>query len=515
MKQGVERREGASLKRKASHRFAGAVLFTTVVIASAAQPQTAYTPLTPPAGHYAPTPAPAAPAPLPQVTLRPDQIALLERALDQADVQGLRRTDYATAAADALMHASSAETRRVGGDQLVADVLRYARAVHSGRLGDADFINEWGLHPADYDPTGDFVQAVNSDRLQAWLDSLPPPYTGYDSLKGALATYRQIAAHGGWPETESGPDLKLGMTDARVTALRQRLAVEDAQVNAAGGPTFDQGLMDAVTRVQKRYGQNPDGELSRATIAALNVPVDDRIAQITANMERWRWLPQALPADRIQVNIAAAVLTLFKADAPLLSMRAVTGKPGDDTPMLQSQISSVVLNPPWYVPAGIAAKELWPKERAHPGYFARNDFEVVKMGDTTRLIQKAGPKAALGHVKFDFANKYGVYLHDTPSHGTFAQYTRQDSHGCVRLEKPVVLAKALFDNDPQWAPDTIDTTIAGGDTVRAPLQKPIAVFLLYWTAFVGADGAANFRADPYGWDQLLMQRIAAAQHGNA
>ena len=515
MKQGDDRREGASLKRKPSHRWAGAVLFATAVVASAAQPQNAYTPLTPPPGHYTPPPAPPAPAPLPQVTLRPDQIALLEHALDQADTHGLRRADYSPAAADALMRAPSAETRRVGGDQLVADVLRYARAVHSGRLASADFINEWGLHPADYDPTPDFVQAVNSDRLQPWLDSLPPPYTGYDALKGALASYRAIAARGGWPEMAAGPDLKLGMTDPRVAALRQRLAVEDPQVNAAAGPVFDQDLADALSRAQKRYGQNPDGELSRATTAALNVSVDDRISQIIANMERWRWLPQALPADRIQVNIAAAVLTLFKADTPLLSMRAVTGKPGDDTPMLESQISSVVLNPPWYVPAGIAAKELWPKERAHPGYFARNDFEVVTMGDTTRLIQKAGPKAALGHVKFDFPSKYGVYLHDTPSHGTFAQYARQDSHGCVRLEKPVVLAKAVFDGDAKWTPDTIDSTIAGGDTVRAPLQKPLAVFLLYWTAFVGADGAANFRADPYGWDSLLMQRIAAAQHGSA
>ena len=515
MKQGKKRPDGAPLKRKPSRRLAGAVMFATVVVASAAQPQATYTPLTPPTGRYTPPLEPAAPAPLPQVTLRPEQIALLEHALDQAESQGLRRADYSPAAADTLMRASSADTRRVGGDELVADVLRYAKAVHSGRLSSAEFINEWGLHPADYDPTADFIQAVNSDRLQAWLDSLPPPYTGYDALKGALGTYREIAAKGGWPQLAEGPDLKLGMTDARVAALRQRLSVEDALVNAAGGPTFDQDLVDALVRAQKRYGQNPDGELSRATVNALNVPVDDRIAQITANMERWRWLPQALPADRIQVNIAAAVLTLFRNDAPLLSMKAVTGKPGDDTPMLQSQISSVVLNPPWYVPAGIAAKELWPKERAHPGYFARNDFEVVPMGDTTRLIQKAGPKAALGHVKFDFANKYGVYLHDTPTHGTFAQYTRQDSHGCVRLEKPVVLAKALFESDPQWTPDVIDSTIAGGDTVRAPLQKSISVFLLYWTAFVGADGAANFRADPYGWDQLLMQRIAAAQHGNA
>ena len=185
--------------------------------------------------------------------------------------------------------------------------------------------------------------------------------------------------------------------------------------------------------------------------------------------------------------------------------------------MLQSQISSIVFNPPWNVPASIATKELWPKEHAHPGYLAKNDFRVITADDgTVRLQQKAGPKAALGHVKFDFLNKYGVYLHDTPSHGTFAKFTRQESHGCVRLERPVVLAKALMEGDAQWTPDFIDQTIAQGDnTVRTPIPQPIAVFLLYWTAFVGADGAANFRADPYGWDALLMQRIAAASHRSA
>ena len=513
---GFGRREKTSVKRKATHTFAGLVLFAVTVVASTAQPQTAYSPPIPP-GHYA-QPAPdrtIAPPPLPQVALRPDQIALLEHTLDQADDQGLLRAEYSPAAADALMRSANPDSRRAGGDLLVAAVLRYARAVHSGRLAAADFDPQWGLHPVDYDPTADFVQAVSADRLQPWLDSLPPPYAGYDALKGALVTYRGIAAKGGWIALSDGPPLKLGMTDPRVVALRQRLAVEDTSIDLAPGPVFDQPLADAVARAQKRYGQDPNGVLTHATIMALNVSVDERIAQIIANMERWRWLPAVLPADRIQVNIAAAVLTLFKADTPLLSMKAVTGRPGDDTPMLQSVISSVVLNPPWYVPGDIAAKELWPKERAHPGYFARNDFEVVTMGDTTRLIQKAGPKAALGHVKFDFINKYGVYLHDTPTHGTFAKYTRQDSHGCVRLEKPVVLAKALFADDPQWTPQMIDDTIAGGDTVRAPLQRPIAVFLLYWTTFVGTDGAANFRADPYGWDALLMQRIAAAQHGSA
>ena len=118
-------------------------------------------------------------------------------------------------------------------------------------------------------------------------------------------------------------------------------------------------------------------------------------------------------------------------------------------------------------------------------------------------------------MKFDFANPYGVYLHDTPTHSTFSRYGRLASHGCVRLEKPELLAKTVFAGDPTWTPDVIDATIASGDTVRAPLQQSIAVFLFYWTAYVAPDGAVNFRQDPYGWDAELVRRLAALPYGAA
>jgi hypothetical protein len=146
----------------------------------------------------------------------------------------------------------------------------------------------------------------------------------------------------------------------------------------------------------------PAGRGLHQTLAALNVPADDRVRQIMANLERWRWLPQELPRDRIQVNIAAAVLTVFDGDTPVMSMRAVTGRPGDETPMLSSTIRSIVLNPPWNVPTSIATKELWPKEKKSPGYFKRNGFTVI---DGTRLQQAAGDQSALGRFKFDFDNQ--------------------------------------------------------------------------------------------------------------
>lgn len=490
---------------------AGILAFTALATSPSAQP----TPTTP----GAPVTAPIAPPPrisaVGPITLTADQLALLRRTLAQADTHGFTLDPSWLSGLDARL--SQPDERRVAEMDLVAAILRYAEAVHAGRLPPNDFLNEWGLRPAPYDPTPAFTEAVAADRLGPWLDSLPPPYTGYEALRAALARYRQIASSGGWQAVADGPTLERGVSDARVAALRARLSIEDPAVTPGRSHLFDEDLAAAVARAQKRYGLKPDGVVDGATLEALNVPISDRIDQIIANMERWRWLPPILPADRVQVNIAAAVLTLFKDDTPMLSMKAVTGKPDDETPMLESQIASIVFNPPWNVPASIATKELWPKERAHPGYLASHDFRTITNPDgSIRLQQRAGPKASLGHVKFDFPNNYGVYLHDTPVQSSFSKFTRQDSHGCVRLEHPAALAKVLLDGDTKWTPDAIDQIIAQGNTtVRTAVPAPITVLLLYWTAFVGGDGQVNFRADPYGWDEVLMQRIAAAEHRNA
>lgn len=393
-------------------------------------------------------------------------------------------------------------------DGLVRAALDHARAVHAGRLAETDFERDWAMRPAPYDPLPAFRQAVARDRLAGWIASLPPPYAGYDTLVVGLARYRGIASAGGWAMLAAGPDLTIGSTGPRVAALRKRLMIEDQQLTTSGD-RFDAALAEAVRRAQRRYGLNPAGVVGAQTIAALNVPVEARVRQIAANMERWRWLPPELAKDRVQVNIAAAVLTLFDGDAPVMSMKAVTGRPGDETPMLTSQIHSVVLNPPWNVPSTIATRELWPKEKAHPGYLARNGFRVIDTGDGGKRLQQSSERSALGKFKFDFANPFAVYLHDTPAQAGFARFSRLASHGCVRLEKPGELAKQLLGTTPDWSAGAIDATIASGKTVRAPLAAPVAVYLLYWTAFANPAGQVSFRDDPYGWDSTLATKIAA------
>lgn len=437
----------------------------------------------------------AVPAAVPLPTLTAAQESELARLLARdAVAQGLKDREPATAG--------------LTGPALVRAALDHAHAVRAGRLDAADFQKDWAMRPQSYDPLPSFRDAVAKDRLAAWIASLPPPYAGYDTLVTGLARYRKIAANGGWPTVTAGPELRMGGRGAQVAALRKRLALEDPELSASGD-MFDAALLDAVRRAQRRYGLNPAGQVGAQTIASLNVPVSERIKQIKANMERWRWLPTELEKNRIQVNIAAAVLTVFDGDQPVTSMKAVTGRPGDETPMLTSTIHSIVLNPPWNVPSSIADKELWPKERANPGYLKRNGFRVIETEGGGRRLQQASERSALGRFKFDFDNPFAVYLHDTPAQSGFANFDRLASHGCVRLEKPEDLARLLLRTTPDWPAEQIDTTLASGKTVRAKVADPVKVYLLYWTAFATPNGTMSFREDPYKWDGVLANKIAA------
>jgi murein L,D-transpeptidase YcbB/YkuD len=159
------------------------------------------------------------------------------------------------------------------------------------------------------------------------------------------------------------------------------------------------------------------------------------------------------------------------------------------------------------VPPTIAQKELWPKEKAHPGYLKRNGFTVIDTGDGGKRLMQSPAHSALGHFKFDFDNAFAVYLHDTPAQSGFSRFDRLSSHGCVRLEKPADLAKLLLKDTPQWTPDAIDDAVKAGKTVRAHLAQPMSVYLLYWTAFASPNGQVGFREDPYSWDAMLAAKV--------
>lgn len=390
--------------------------------------------------------------------------------------------------------------------ELQARVLRHAAVEAGQRIRPAQVDHTWAIQPARRDLMAEFAAARQAGTLRAWLQALPPPHPQYRALAQARRRYAALVQQGGWGELPPGPPLRQGDRDPQAALLRTRLAAEGFAVAATEDPDlFDPALAAALTTFQQLRGLDVDGVLGPRSRAALNVGPDERLQQIDANLERWRWLPHALPAERIEVDIAGAEATYLRGGAPVLRMRVVVGDRQHHTPMFASELRTVVFNPPWNVPDSIARNEIWPKVRRDPGYLARNRFVVIE----GRLRQLPGPKSALGVLKFDLPSPFGVYLHDTPSKSGFQRADRALSHGCMRLEKPRELAVALLGRQG-WTPEGIEQAIAAGDTRRVDLSTPVPLYVVYWTAQVDGAGALILRPDIYGWDRDLTAALAAA-----
>jgi murein L,D-transpeptidase YcbB/YkuD len=381
-------------------------------------------------------------------------------------------------------------------------ILAYAKAQRGVDRAPTDIDANWGMKVAPYDAEAALQQALDQDKLQEWVDGLRPAQPEYEALRQAYVRYQGIAQAGGWPQVPAGPALSIGSEDPRVALLRQRLTVENGVAEQASTP-FDQALAQTLGSAQTRYGLPATGKLDEPTRAALNVPVAVRLQQMQANLQRWRWAPQTQDSDRIEVNVAAGNAVIYMNSKPAMQMRVAVGRPGNETPMLVSNVHTVVLNPTWTVPESIAKNELLPKEQANPGYLARRGFSLDQTGDTPRLVQEPSAQNALGLVKFQFDNKFSVYLHDTPAKAAFAQSQRSVSHGCVRLERAVDFAKLVLARDG-WDAARVDSVIAGGKTTNVKLSAPFDVRLYYWTAWV-ENGQVQFRRDVYGWDYPTAQ----------
>jgi murein L,D-transpeptidase YcbB/YkuD len=461
-----------------------------------------------------PAPAATAPAPVDQ-PFTPGQAQAILQTLAQASDQGFDPAAFGDLQRiQQLVGSPDADQSAQGQRLLRAAALRYARAQHGLGLPTNRFPREWGIRPAAYDAGAELRAAQASNGIDEWLKALPPTEPRYQALVQTLAAYRQVAARGGWPTLPAHGGLGQGSRGRIVEALRDRLAIEDpSAAQAAPDGVYDEALSAAVSRFQQRHQLQSTGQMDAKTWEALNVPVDNRIDQIRANLERWRWLPREFASTRIEVDAAADTMDYYQDGKDALHMLAASGRPKDQTPMLVSAITDIKFNPPWRVPATIARKELFPKERSHPGYFARNHF-VRGPSAQAPLVQKAGPKSALGQVKFEFDNGYGVYLHDTPSKQAFNLDNREVSHGCVRLQRALDLAKMLLDGVQGWSPDQIDQLVATDHTRRVNLPQPVPVMLLYWTAYA-QDGQATFGRDPYGWDEQLVRLLDAAPSRSA
>jgi murein L,D-transpeptidase YcbB/YkuD len=277
-----------------------------------------------------------------------------------------------------------------------------------------------------------------------------------------------------------------------------------------------------VRRFQFRHGLVADAIVGRQTLAALNVTAAERAHQLAVNLERWRWLPRFFGMRHLRVNLPAFHLELIEKGERVLDMRVIVGRLLRPTPAFVGRMTYLVLNPYWEVPPRLAVLDLLPKIQKDRDYLAKNGFKVFTLsGGAQRnpaaidwqqlgpgnfpyhLRQDPGPKNSLGRIKFIFPNKYNIYLHDTPTPELFAREQRTFSSGCIRVEKPIELAQALLRGTQLASPTLLEAALAGTVGEIVSLSSPVPVYLLYFTAWVEADGTRNFRPDLYKRDPRL------------
>lgn len=228
----------------------------------------------------------------------------------------------------------------------------------------------------------------------------------------------------------------------------------------------------------------------------------NRLRVIEVNLERQRWLPRRLPADRVWANAADARVVLYRANQPVFSSRAIVGQDvrAKQTPEFQATIDGVLFNPPWNIPGDIATAEILPRLNRDPNYLKRLNIIRLPNGG---LQQQPGLLAGLGLIKFEMENRFDVYLHDTPNKALFNRDNRRISHGCIRVENPRELAALLM----QQPIETVNSAIATGNTNRGRLTQPVPVFVVYQTAFLDTNGTLQFRPDDYDRDAEVWARL--------
>ena len=287
-------------------------------------------------------------------------------------------------------------------------------------------------------------------------------------------------------------------------------------------------LNDAV--MQKRVRQSleelaPTHPQYKGLQAALAAETDaGRADVIRMNMERWRWAPRDLGDRYVLINVPAYIMQVMEGSEPALSMRVIVGQPKQQTPIFSDEMTHIVFSPYWNIPPGIVSDETLPAVARDPDFLLRNNIEVVGTSGTIdpwtvdwtsdeatrglRFRQRPGAQNALGLVKFMFPNHFNVYLHDTPGDKLFFKDKRTFSHGCIRIEDPVALAKYVLRDQPQWTDAEIQEAMYARREQHVKLKTPLPVHIGYWTAWVEPDGkTVTYTDDPYQIDPMHAKEL--------
>jgi murein L,D-transpeptidase YcbB/YkuD len=459
--------------------------------------------------------------------------------LKSSEAYGLRPSDYGVdrllASATELSNDSPAVDWAQFDVRLSRAAIRLITHLHFGRIDPRAAGFELMQSRGEFNVASVVAGIASAPKVTDAVMAIEPRFFHYALLKTALAQYRALAADPSLTQLPSFGKRTLHAGEGYVgaPALRRLLtALGDlapaATADATSDLTLDASLISGLKHFQDRHGLTADGSLGAQTYQALTTPLAQRVRQIELTLERWRWLPP-FDAPPIIVNIPQFSLFAFRTtedrDVNVLQMPVIVGQTYSRTrtPVFVGDLQYVIFRPYWDVPRSIVVHEMLPQIRADAGYLRRNHLElvdgqsdagaVVAPTATTlaalaagqlRLRQRPGDDNSLGLIKFVFPNTHNVYMHGTPAQRLFLLSRRAFSHGCIRVNDPVALARyVLRDTAGDWDDAKITAAMHASTSLRVELTESIRVMILYGTALATEAGATDFFDDIYGDDRKL------------
>jgi murein L,D-transpeptidase YcbB/YkuD len=454
----------------------------------------------------------------------------------QAKLYGLFPNDYHDHALKNIAQRFAADTAAVAdrrdaalwskADVLLTDAFfNIAAHLHIGRLKvDSTYMNPDSVLTDQFFYTA-IGQLQKGKPLSDILHALEPAHKGYVELKAAVKNFLDSAnfesqyTYVSYPYKDS-----IAFVKSLVKRLKEEgmLSWQLEQVDAAQ-------LKEAITKLQTRRELTVDGKFGVQVVAYLNNTDAEKFRRIAINLDRYKVLPPQMPERYIWVNLPAYKLELWDMDTIRLESKVVVGKPNTRTPLLTSKISDMVTYPQWTIPNSIIMKEIVPALRRDPGYLAKKGYSLLtwegeeidpysvdwtkyKKGIPYKVVQGSGDANALGILKFNFPNKYSVYLHDTNQRYLFKNEKRALSHGCVRVqewEKLTYYISALdstnYESDPKRVvSDSIKVWLGRKEKHVVRVKTPLPVYFRYFTV-AGKKGKLFFYDDIYHEDKTARE----------
>ena len=387
---------------------------------------------------------------------------------------------------------------------------------------------DWVVHKVLSSPESLLIEAISHESLDFACEEATPRFPLYKKLIVALEKYQGFVNTGGWETLPEFKDLKPGMSDAVVPALRERLKKEGDYVSCDENVTeqYDTCLVEAVKKFQARHGLAAEGYVGKMTRKALRESAAEKVARIKLNLDRMKWVKRSHDRYQIWVNIPAYKMYVFDENKLIETMKVIVGRKGHNTPVFYNRVRTIVLNPYWRIPASIIRHEMIPKLKKNSNYTNSKKIEIHtgysehspkvnphnvnwhKYGRRLppyKFMQSPGKHNALGKIKYLFPNKYSVYMHDTNQPYLFAKDVRSLSHGCVRLHKPVELLETFSIMDSKINFEKAQATLEHNKKTPLRLSHSIPIDMIYLTTWVEEDGTVAFRDDIYGYDKMQLE----------